>query len=55
MLAPLYIGEIGAPESRGALLALEQLSIVSRFPYKILKCYMVGRFLVLLSDSGLVF
>ncbi|KAF8484366.1 MFS monosaccharide transporter [Gautieria morchelliformis] len=28
MLSPLYIGEIGAPESRGALLALEQLGIV---------------------------
>jgi len=28
MLSPLYIGEIAAPETRGALLALEQLSIV---------------------------
>ncbi|KAF8588878.1 MFS monosaccharide transporter [Ramaria rubella] len=28
MLSPLYIGEISAPESRGALLALEQLGIV---------------------------
>ncbi|KIJ51211.1 hypothetical protein M422DRAFT_58818 [Sphaerobolus stellatus SS14] len=28
MLSPLYIGEISAPETRGALLALEQLSIV---------------------------
>lgn len=28
MLTPLYIGEIGAPESRGALLALDQLGIV---------------------------
>lgn len=28
MLCPLYIGEIGAPESRGALLTLEQLGIV---------------------------
>ncbi|KAF8515372.1 MFS monosaccharide transporter [Hysterangium stoloniferum] len=28
MLSPLYIGEIGAPETRGALLALEQLGIV---------------------------
>jgi hypothetical protein len=42
MLTPLYIGEISAPESRGALLALDQLGIVRRiFPYDLLLFHLV--------------
>lgn len=54
MLSPLYIGEISAPESRGALLALEQLGIVSNdLPMPFPLAHSLIRSLVLSLDSGL--